>query len=519
MLRPRSPADLLFWLLLLLAIAWAAMSLTYPLGWDQAVFSWVSDAIIRGGMPYRDAWDHKGPLVYYLFALPRWLLGQNTWSFRLQEVLILSVGAVVLALIVRRLASGTAAKWAAVVFILWVGSGSYMNTSQPDGWVAIMLLVGLRPFLLSNTRSRWRSYAVAGLLIGCATLVKPFYVVFLFIVAIQPFLQGSRKPGELLRPLAAATAGFAVPILATVAWFLHRGALDDLVRVHLLYSLETYAGVDAIALVPRLKGLVDYILTGTVITVALPAAGVGFFTLWSKARSAALTLGVWIVLGVGLVLLQNRFFIYHWALIIPPTAILAAAGFDNLLRQPSGGHEALSRPHTVLARLLLALVVFHAAVHPSFDMVYWFGYMAGAMSPVDYYRHFGYQGDELEAAQYIHAHTQADDRVAIWGWNLPIALLAKRQIVSRFSHSGPLVLGPGSPIRAAYRREFMQAMQATPPAYLVDGMHPANVVGPDHDLDSFPELAAFVREHYRRDARFGELQLYRRVDTSAEDGR
>jgi hypothetical protein len=56
-----------------LAGAWVVMSFTYPFGWDQGLFAWVGDAIVRGGLPYRDAWDFKGPLLYYVYALAQWL--------------------------------------------------------------------------------------------------------------------------------------------------------------------------------------------------------------------------------------------------------------------------------------------------------------------------------------------------------------------------------------------------------------------------------------------------------------
>ena len=47
---------------LALLAAWAAIYLSWPFGQDQSAFAWVADAILRGGLPYRDAWEVKGPL-------------------------------------------------------------------------------------------------------------------------------------------------------------------------------------------------------------------------------------------------------------------------------------------------------------------------------------------------------------------------------------------------------------------------------------------------------------------------
>ena len=36
---------------------------------DSSVFNYVARVILNGGMPYRDTFDHKGPLIYLIDAL------------------------------------------------------------------------------------------------------------------------------------------------------------------------------------------------------------------------------------------------------------------------------------------------------------------------------------------------------------------------------------------------------------------------------------------------------------------
>ena len=35
-------------------------------GRDQSVFIYVAEGLLDGDIPYRDRWDHKGPLIYLL---------------------------------------------------------------------------------------------------------------------------------------------------------------------------------------------------------------------------------------------------------------------------------------------------------------------------------------------------------------------------------------------------------------------------------------------------------------------
>jgi hypothetical protein len=53
-------------------IALAAMApgiVTYPPTRDSGVFLYAGQRVLQGDIPYRDFWDHKGPLVYYIDAL------------------------------------------------------------------------------------------------------------------------------------------------------------------------------------------------------------------------------------------------------------------------------------------------------------------------------------------------------------------------------------------------------------------------------------------------------------------
>ena len=43
-------------------------------------------------MPYRDAWDVKGPVAYLLYAIPGGLFGRNQWGLRLFDLVMLAFG-------------------------------------------------------------------------------------------------------------------------------------------------------------------------------------------------------------------------------------------------------------------------------------------------------------------------------------------------------------------------------------------------------------------------------------------
>ena len=131
-----------------LALSWCITSLWHPFFWDHGIMASVGNVIVNGGMPYRDGWDMKGPLVFYVFALAEWIFGRHSWGIRLIDVFVLLTSSVLLARVVAHHTTPTVGRWSAIVFILWYGSMTYAYTAQPEGWVAMLMVFGIGPLLL-----------------------------------------------------------------------------------------------------------------------------------------------------------------------------------------------------------------------------------------------------------------------------------------------------------------------------------------------------------------------------------
>ncbi len=84
--RPSLSDRLLLGAALLTATFCLAQLLLMPYGRDQGIYAVVADAVLRGGMPYRDAWDFKPPGIYLVYALVRAVLGPAQVSIRIAEI-------------------------------------------------------------------------------------------------------------------------------------------------------------------------------------------------------------------------------------------------------------------------------------------------------------------------------------------------------------------------------------------------------------------------------------------------
>ena len=499
--------------LLLLAVA-GAQALSRPFFWDQGIFAWVGDTVASGGMPYRDAWDIKGPLTYLVALAAELLFGRNEWGIRLADLAIVYGGAAAVAALAWRLSRARGAGWwAGALYLLWYSALDYANSAQPDGWAAAMLAGAMLALLHDGEGDvpGWRGAALAGALLGGCVLVKPTYGAFM--LAALAHLWWAR--GEGRRRLAATAAllgGFALPAVACVVWFASRGALGDLLEVYVRYPLRVYAVVDSPWLW-RLQGSAEFLLLRQ-FAIPLPLAIVGWSALRRTNHPAARLLLAWALLAIANVAVQGRFWAYHWLPFYPPLALLTGLGVMAAARA-LGERRGEGTPRaTPAATQLLAAVVGVVALSAAFvplQVAYrWAKGSTSAERRSRYeareYGADGRQGASMRAvAAYVGGRTSPGERVLFWAQHPGYYYLAGRRPPGRFGFPLPLLQAPSSAAGAAYRAQFLASLEATRPAFIVVPAA-ADCIPAATDrqacLASFPALAAIVAGRYVHDSTF-----------------
>lgn len=504
--------------LLVLCAAWGATSLSYPFGWDQGIMASVGDTLLHGGMPYREAWDIKGPVAHVWFATGQLLFGRGQLGIRVLDLALLVWAAFALARIGRQLTRPSAGAWIAIGLVLAHASLGYFYTAQPDGAVSLALTVAFAPlFAPSPTR---RALAISGVVIGIAMLMKPLYVVFLLVPGLVVLQSADRPVTERLKSLLIVGIATVIPVASMLGWFAARGALDAMIDVYIRYNASSYSGVTDFSLRQRVMGVVRYFFP-VPRAVALLAMLVGGAAILRRDRRRALLIFGWFLGALALVVSQGKFFVYHWAVIFPSAALLVALGVSSIIDagQTAGAAPATdttSPPFGVRAALGAAIVlaiVLPLARQPASDAWQWMRFASGRDSREQYYAHFGLDdrsyvaADQMAAAEFIRANTTDRDRVAIFGYDAPVLFLSGRNNATRYSYALPLVgHRSSSEFRTEYRRDYMASL-ADVPAYVVVGLL---FSGKQRTLDEFPEFKAYLAQHFALQRSFGNVDVYRR---------
>lgn len=472
-----SSAERLALLLLgIFAVLVGIVSLWWPFGWDAGIFTWVGDTIRHGGLPYRDAWDQKGPFSFYTYALLQGLdpSGDTMWPLRALDLVLVVAAAAAMVDIVRRLVPGTAGLWAAIVLVLGHYVTDFWNTAQPDGWIAFLSTIGMALLLRPDFEEKWWPGIASALLMGIGMLQKPTFAVLIPLPALAVLLLRARPMRWRLERAGAYTAVALLPMLAGILWFWRLGILSSVVEGYLLLNLEI-----ARALVGGVGRAVPWTLyrgLETRMALVIPAAIVGLAWLWRADRRAALLLGAWSLGALLGIASQRRYWAYHWHPVYWSLGPLAAVGFVVLARQLGGAARGVAG--ALLVRSSVAMLVFVLVLPLQVHVRDWLGLVSGRLSRQEYLDQFE-EGqidiveDDIALAAYLKQHSRPSDRVFVWDSPLANAL-ADRRTPGRVGFFVALVLPkangrgvvPLGPIQRRLREEFLASLDDSSTRYV-----------------------------------------------------
>ncbi|MCL2701896.1 MAG: hypothetical protein FWE88_09445 [Phycisphaerae bacterium] len=199
---------------------------------DSGVFTAVGWHMLQGDVLYRDAWDHKPPMIAFLNAAALWAGGTSLDSVRQMERFFGGVAAglafFVAWLMFRRVwLAGLASL---ILVILLYHPLIFQGGNFTEEYAVVFALAGVAAAVASRQGGVRRSCLLAvlsGAAFGCAVLCKePFLLTALpWVVWLAwPTKTDRRRP---LRCLPWMAFGAAIPVAAFVAYFFATGALGD----------------------------------------------------------------------------------------------------------------------------------------------------------------------------------------------------------------------------------------------------------------------------------------------------
>jgi hypothetical protein len=483
---------------------------------DEAIYATTADALTRGDKLYRDAVDHKPPLIYHVYQAGFVLFGpyDTHGAHALVVVAVLATAALLFAIGGQLAAAG--------LFLIFSTTWHDYDALAANCELFLLVPQAAAAWLLLRTGPGVVTHLGVGVLIGISALFK--YQGLTFLGASIGFLLWRVKLGEVSRSWAASramchVAGALLPAAVYCGWCAIGGnaaAARYWFEFNFSYVGAGLTGLAAIArgakrtlliggvaLVPYALGIAAAIATARQMRAPAGRRARGESSPDEQVPEPAMALGVlWlatsaIALGAG-----GRFFGHYFHLVLAPLCLLAAPSFSRLARGARPRRALLFALCALPALAFFALATFARPLAAKLD-----------------------EGEPRydEVAAGIAALAKPDERIFVWGNSPQLYVLARRPMGTRFSFCNYMTgESPGTPTETGQRNADANQLPAAwdmlfadldrrRPALIVD----AAAAGWDgygkYPMSRYPRLRKYVDAHYWPAGVSAGVVLYRRL--------
>ncbi|MFP4056848.1 MAG: ArnT family glycosyltransferase [Candidatus Brocadiia bacterium] len=483
------------WLLLaaLLLVALRLPGFRIPMDQDTGCYAYVGWTWATGGLPYRDAWDHKPPAIYLIPATLTAAVGEPTANALRACSVGLGVGTLLLVFAISRRLFDEAVGLAAAAVYAVASSGVLMTreTLETEQPMVFFCLLAVWLMVVADRRWRWWVLALAGLSAGASMMFKPVSAPVLGLAFL--WLVGRQWAGEAAArrtvQAAALVGGGVVAVPAAFAgYFAAVGILGD-VRGAMAYNFVYQATAEHAGVVANARLFLSNVTYsrlrefGPEQAWLVLLAGVGFLVALVRWRGPGLVLQVLWVVGAGLgVVGAGRFYAYYF---VPLCAALAPLGGVAAVWVVRGLRSARPWPAKAGLAGVAALVVAALA--------------AGVWRDVKLYRqlvspqHTNVMLARL--AKTIRSDTERADCIFVWGTRQQVYVQARRRAPTRYTYDAPFR------DREAARRFFGEGIFEELAQAVRAGRCPYVLVTDLRALEGFDALADLLASDYREVAR------------------
>jgi hypothetical protein len=506
--------------------------LLWPFGPDQAIFAYIAHRILLGGFPYVSAWDQKPPAIYLVYIVAMRFPGPLMRNVRLFDLCFLLVTMLAVYLLGRRLWGKWSGAFAALLYgTAYATEYGYWHTAQPDGYTALPLCIAVWLYYRALRTTQRLPYVLAGLLTGFAFQLR-FFSALMGLALI--YIEWNNARALSLHGWAAAikriawfSVGFALMQALLAGYLLVGHALGAYLFTEFRFATG-YAHLGG----PYSPGgfqwglyfdaartsTVDFLVSHAF--VSLPAGVAVAMALRRNGDRHAQEIGLLALSAYLGVLIQAKFFLYHWLAVLPFVALLGGRGLV-LCAEYLGCRRRQVRSLVAFAAILALLVFVSPAVTDS-TLHQWRGvqqYYAGQISRSRFNNQFGpyaggtfsYLADD-QVARYVEDHSQTGDTIYIYGYEALVYLIAKRESASRFFYVFPVISTWSPP---AWRSELFHDLYEKKPRFIlvqanegapwITGLHEDTA----HNAAQDPDLQALLASRYERDVTIEDFSLYR----------
>jgi hypothetical protein len=443
-------------------------TLLLPLGFDNDVYQSMGWTLwAYHGLPYLASWDMNFPGIVFIHAASIALFGSSDFGFRLFDYLTHIVMAGMFYVVLRRWLRPRTSFIAVILWAIYYTSGLWGLAGQRDTYAVFFLLAGtlLIFSMRKNGINGYRAFTL-GIVLGCATLIRPTYALFFLSFLWLVF----NLPGRF-KGIAYLIAGcLSTCIIVLLPYFFIRGGIEEIYYSVIRFNLDVYA---------RIPVEISFFFRRNGLLYALCFIGIYFALLRnSPARHNVrnhLSMPtfdrtfLYLMMASSIIspVVMRKFFSYHLEPFMTIVSAFAAIGLATLSELP---HSRWFAP----AIATFGILLFAFIVYPRHLIKYYIEALQTAHPLEATYRRA--DSDSLsgvaaqqEVVRYVDRNTLPSEAVESVSVFPALRWRLARKSATRFTTLVPLVPPPSfrAPYLEDWQHEFVATLALVRPSFII----------------------------------------------------
>ena len=477
--HPKSKSKTIIALILFLVVVLRLPSLFEPNCYaDEDIYLTLGQGLRKGLVFYRDIHDNKPPLLYIFAAI-----AGNVPIFRLILLFWNLINVYLIWLISQKFFKKSWPGLASTFLFALFSSIPLTEGNMANGEI-FMIMPTTAALLLLLTSSK---FFLTGLFFSLAFLFKvPVIFEFFVIVFWLAFYQQKTLLGGIKKifsaPVLLLTAGFSLPIVATIAGYYSVGAGPSYVKAALLQNVGYLSSWEG-------STRPIYQSQFFIRTIILVVLVLSFYLLRHRLGKKFGLIALWFSAALFGALLSGRPYPHYLIQILPPAVFLLVWPFTQKAKKPYFFSSAI-----LIILTTFSLYYYKFWHYPTISYYQNFiQYQLGKIDKETYYRFWGETTvTNHQIANYIKDNTRPDQKIFVWGTQPAIYAISDRLPVGKYTVAYHVV-----DFRAHH--QTMDSLISQPPPFII--YFP--------QAPSFPRLDQFINLNYSVDRLFSSAIIFR----------
>lgn len=203
---------------------------------DPSVFEYVGTVMSKGGVMYKDTFDHKGPLLYFI----NWLgvvCGGKIWFIEFASIFLSLVGCYLSFQLFFSNKILSSCGSAIVLFPMYL---FFDHGNTVEEYALPFIIWGLYIFIRYFTESRinYKFIGACGFFLGCVLLLRINMIAMWLVFAIAVIIRERLNIKILMKYISVFIAGLILPFIPTITYLFMNQAIEDFVEQYILFNFQ-----------------------------------------------------------------------------------------------------------------------------------------------------------------------------------------------------------------------------------------------------------------------------------------